>query len=118
MLRILPYLYRWLLPGLGWIPRPVLNISGLPFLSASSSASTQGPASRGLVDNQAVRDYTEDPENLLAKSLITRQRSFLRSFVEKIEVSDAEVKMYYTIPVPPDSTKEEAAGVVPIVHHG
>ena len=70
------------------------------------------------VDDQVVQDYSEDLRNLLAKSSITEQRGFLRSFVEKIEVSDAEVKMYYTIPVPPDSAREEAVGVVPIVHHG
>ncbi len=72
----------------------------------------------GLVDDQVVRDYAEDLRNLLTKSLITEQRGFLRSFVEKIEVRDAEVKMYYTIPVSPDSAREEAVGVVPIVHHG
>ena len=70
------------------------------------------------VDDQVVRDYAEDLRNLLAESSITEQRGFLRSFVEKIEVSDAELKMYYTIPMPPDSTREETVGVVPIVHHG
>ena len=71
-----------------------------------------------LVDDQVVLDYAVDLRNLLAESSIAEQRGFLRSFVEKIEVSDAEVKMYYTIPVPPDSAREEAVGVVPIVHHG
>ena len=70
------------------------------------------------VDDQVVWDYSEDLRNLLAESSTTEQRSFLRSFMEKIEVSDAEVKMYYTIPVPPDSAREETVGVVPIVHHG
>jgi len=70
------------------------------------------------VDDQVVRDYAEDLRNLLAGSSITEQRGFLRSFVEKIEVNDAEVRMFYTIPVPPDSAREEAVGVVPIVHHG
>ena len=71
-----------------------------------------------LVDDQVVLDYAVDLRNLLAESSIAEQRGFLRSFVEKIEVSDAEVKMYYTIPVPPDSAREEAVGVVHIVHHG
>ena len=35
----------------------------------------------------------------------------------KTEVSDAELKMYYTILVPPDSAREETVGVVPIVRH-
>ena len=46
------------------------------------------------------------------------QRSFLKSFVERIEVDDSEVRMYYTIPIPPDSSTEETAGVLPFVHHG
>ena len=71
-----------------------------------------------LVDDQVVRDYAEDLRNLLAESSITEQRGFLRSFVDKIEVDDAEVKMHYTIPVPPDNAREETVGVVPIVHHG
>jgi hypothetical protein len=38
--------------------------------------------------------------------------------VEKIEVGDSEVKMYYTIPMPPKSLPEETVGVIPFVHHG
>jgi DNA invertase Pin-like site-specific DNA recombinase len=66
-------------------------------------------------DDQVVRDYAGKLRTLLAKSSITEQRSVLRSFCSKIEVDDAEVKMYYTVPVPPT---EEMMGVVPIVHHG
>ncbi len=54
----------------------------------------------------------------LAKSSITEQRSFLKSFVEKIEVDDEKAKMYYTIPVPSDSITQETTGVLPFVHHG
>jgi len=38
------------------------------------------------------------------------QRSFFKSFVEKIEVYDDKVKMYYTIPVSPDSISDEMEG--------
>jgi len=37
---------------------------------------------------------------------------------EKIEADDEKVKMYCTIPVPPDSTTEETVGVVHMVHYG
>jgi hypothetical protein len=40
------------------------------------------------------------------------------NYMEKNELNDVEVKMYYTIPVAPDSGREEAVRVVPIVHHG
>ncbi len=65
-----------------------------------------------------VRDYAEDLRNLLTGSSITEQRGFLRSFVDKIEVYDTEVKMHYTIPVPPDNSREETVGVIPIAPHG
>jgi len=52
------------------------------------------------------------------KESITEQRCFLRSSVNRVEVNDAEVKMYYTIPVPPESATEETVGVVSIIHHG
>ncbi|GAI68820.1 unnamed protein product [marine sediment metagenome] len=47
------------------------------------------------VDLNVVHQYTSDLRNLLVKSSITEQRSFLKSFVEKIEADDEKVKMYY-----------------------
>jgi DNA invertase Pin-like site-specific DNA recombinase len=69
-------------------------------------------------DPGVVRDYVNDMRDLLAKSSITEQRSFLKSFVERIEVGDSEVKMHYTIPIPRNSLPEETVGVIPFVHHG
>jgi len=54
----------------------------------------------------------------LRKYSITEQRSFLKSFVERIEVDESEAKVYYTIPMPPYSVSEETVGVLPFVHHG
>ena len=70
------------------------------------------------VDLNVVQQYTSDLRNLLVKSSITEQRSFLKSFVEKIEADDEKVKMYYTIPVPSDSIVQETTGVLPFIHHG
>jgi len=70
------------------------------------------------VDLNVVQRYTNDLRSLLAESCITEQRSFLKSFVERIDVDDSEVKVYYTIPVPPSSMPQETAGVLPFVHHG
>ena len=49
-------------------------------------------------DPQVVRDYAIDFRNVLTKSSITEQRSFLKSFVERIEVDDIGSKgtLYYT----------------------
>jgi len=70
------------------------------------------------IDLNVVQRYTNDLRSLLAESCITEQRSFLKSFVERIDVDDSEVKVYYTIPVPPSSMPQETAGVLPFVHHG
>jgi len=71
-----------------------------------------------MADRQVVLDYVDDLRVLLERSSIIEQRGFLKSFVDKIEVSDSEVNMYYTIPMPPSSLAEETVGVIPFVHHG
>ena len=71
-----------------------------------------------LADKRVVLDYVEDLKDLLEKSSIIEQRVFLKSFVDKIEVSDSEVSLYYTIPMPPSSLPDETVGVIPFVHHG
>ena len=71
-----------------------------------------------VTDPQLVRCYTDDLRSLLTESCITEQRSFLKSFVERIDVDDSFVKVYYTIPVPPSSMPQETAGVLPFVHYG
>ncbi|MFQ5996186.1 MAG: recombinase family protein [Dehalococcoidales bacterium] len=71
-----------------------------------------------MADPEVVREYINDMRDLLAKSSITEQRIFLKSFVERIEVGDSEVKMHYTIPMPPNSLSEETVGVIPFAHHG
>jgi len=71
-----------------------------------------------IADPLVVRDYVDDLRGLLERSSIIEQRSFLKSFVDRIEVGDSEVNMYYTIPMPPSSLPEEPVGVIPFVHHG
>ena len=71
-----------------------------------------------IADPKTVKEYAGDLRDLLTKSSITEQRSFLKSFVERIDVDDFEVKVYYTIPMPPYDVSEETVGVLPFVHHG
>jgi hypothetical protein len=71
-----------------------------------------------MADPQVMRDYVDDLRGLLERSSIIEQRGFLKSFVDRIEVGDSEVNMYYTIPMPPSSLTEETVGVIPFVHHG
>ena len=62
--------------------------------------------------------YLRDTRRLLERSSIIEQRGFLKFFVERIDVGDAEINMYYTISMPPFSLPEETVGVIPFVHHG
>lgn len=71
-----------------------------------------------IADPQLVRNYASDLRNLLATSSITEERSFLKSFIKRIEVDESQVKMYYTIPIPQHSVLEETVGVLPFVHNG
>jgi hypothetical protein len=71
-----------------------------------------------MADPQVVREYVDDLRGLLEKSSIIEQRSFLKSFVDRIEVCDLELNMYYTIPIPPSSLVHETIGVIPFAHHG
>ena len=71
-----------------------------------------------MADPQVVPDYADDLRSLLAKSSITEQRSFLKSFMERIGVDESEAKMYYIVPMSPHSVSEETVGVLPFVHHG
>ena len=71
-----------------------------------------------IVDPLVVRNYVDDLRSLLERSSIIEQRSFLKSFVDRIEAGDSEVNIYYTIPMPPSSLAEETVDVIPFVHHG
>jgi len=71
-----------------------------------------------MADPQVVQEYADDLRSLLTKSSITEQRSFLKSFVERIDVDNMELKVYYTIPMPPYNVAEETVEVLPFVHHG
>ena len=57
-------------------------------------------------------------ETLLEESSIVEQKAFLKSFVEQIEVDDSEVKVIYTIPLPPDNPPTETVRVLPFIHNG
>lgn len=46
------------------------------------------------IDPHTVRHYVSDLRTLLANSIVTEQRSFIKSFIEKIEVYDDKAKMY------------------------
>jgi len=71
-----------------------------------------------LADPAVVREYVQDLKSLLEESSIVEQKVFLKSFVDRIEVDDSEMKVVYTIPISPDNPPTETVGVLPFVHNG
>ncbi len=65
-----------------------------------------------------VKEYAQSLRTLLEESSIMEKKVFLRSFVERIEVDDTDMKVLYTLPVPPETPQAETMGVLPFVHDG
>ncbi len=70
-----------------------------------------------LADPGVVREYVQDLKQLLRESSIVERKAFLKSFVERIEVDNSEMKVIYSIPMPPDHPAMETVGVLPFVHN-
>ncbi|MCL0091356.1 recombinase family protein [Dehalococcoidales bacterium] len=66
------------------------------------------------IDPQTVLDYVKDLKEFLEESNIFERRAFLRSFIESIEVDDSQITLNYTLPLPPDNTRQEAISVLGI----
>ena len=59
-----------------------------------------------------ARPSCDELRDMLTKFSITEQRGFLKSFVERIEVGDSEVKMYYTIPMPLHDSQRDSRSYI------
>ncbi len=71
-----------------------------------------------LVNPGIVKGYVEDLKQLLDQSELVEKRSFLKSFIESIEVEESTVKVIYTIPMPPSNLATETVGVLPFIRDG
>jgi len=67
------------------------------------------------IEPQTVLDYVKDLKEFLEESNIFERRVFLRSFIESIEVDDSQITLNYTLPLPPDNTRQELVSVLGIV---
>jgi len=70
------------------------------------------------IDDVTIKEYAQSLRTLLEESSIMEKKVFLRSFVERIEVDDADMKVLYTWPVPPETPQAETVGVLPFGHDG
>jgi len=69
-------------------------------------------------DLQIVQDYADDLKALLGSSPIVEQRTFLKTFIESIEMGETEFTVDYTLPMPPNNLKREVFGVLPFEMNG
>jgi site-specific DNA recombinase len=69
-------------------------------------------------DLKIVQDYADDLKALLATSPIVEQRTFLKTFIESIQMGETEFTVDYTLPMPPNNMKREVFGVLPFAMNG
>jgi len=71
-----------------------------------------------LADMKMVKSYVIDLRHTLDEGPLTDRRAFIRSFVKEIAVTQQEIQLNYTLPLPPDGLTEERVEVLPIVRYG
>ena len=71
-----------------------------------------------LLEAPVVKAYVEDLRALLGKGSIVEQKSFLRSFVKRIEVSLPQVAIDYTIPLETKKVEPLTREVLPFEYSG
>ena len=70
------------------------------------------------LDYSTVKTYVDDLKDLLSKGSIMEQKSFLRSFVKRIELDLPQVVIDYTVPLPTRKAEPLSREVLPITPSG
>ncbi len=70
------------------------------------------------VDMDVVKSYARDLKALIEESDIAERKSFLRSFIKRIEINGDNVVVYYHLPLPQDEKEERVPEVLPMVTPG
>ena len=70
------------------------------------------------LDPKLVLEYVRDLKEFLESSNIFERRAFLGYFIESIEADDGEITFNYTLPLPPDNSRQETVSVLGIVPTG
>jgi hypothetical protein len=71
-----------------------------------------------LLETSVVRAYVDDLKALLSKGSIVEQKSFLRSFVKRIEVNLPQVVVNYTLPLKTQKVEPLEREVLPFAYDG
>ena len=72
----------------------------------------------GKLDKEQVLDYVKDLKALLSKGTLMEQKTFLRSFIKKIDFEPGQVAIHYTIPMPIEKGRTSEQEVLPIGQRG
>ena len=70
------------------------------------------------VDMDVVKSYTRDLKALIEESDIAERKSFLRSFIKRIEINRNEVVVHYHLLLPQNEKGERVREVLPMVTPG
>ena len=71
-----------------------------------------------LVDLGKVRSYVQDLKSLLEEADLIQSKTFLRTFIRRIEINKKQAVVHYTLPIPPKHGKQQSVEVLPIVTPG
>lgn len=71
-----------------------------------------------LASPEIVKRYVEDLRQFIDSSEVMERKSFIKSFVKEIRVTENEGRIRYTFPIPPDNHEEEGLEVLPTVYDG
>ena len=67
------------------------------------------------IEPKVVMDYVIDLKKILEESNMFERRAFLRSFIDSVDVDDDQITLNYTLPLPPDNSRQEVFSVLGIV---
>jgi site-specific DNA recombinase len=71
-----------------------------------------------FINRASILAYVDNLRDLLQKGTVAEQRSFLKSFVKRIDVFPDEVKLEYRIPVGNKKTEQSLREVLPSITYG
>jgi site-specific DNA recombinase len=71
-----------------------------------------------MASPEMVKTYAQSLRELIGSTSVMQKKAFLRSFVQRIDVGDNDVKITYTMPMLPEKSPTEDVGVLPFTHDG
>ena len=71
-----------------------------------------------FADLEHITGYVDDLKKVLDSGLISERKSFIRSFVKEVKVTDSEVVLSYTMPLVSEKMPMDIEEVLPIVQYG